>query len=127
MIGGVAKVVLEVQDQDRAKDFWTSLIGFELVQDEPYGDERWLEVRSRDKGVNLVLEIASDRPIGAGFRITWRTSNVMFYCDDLDATYKELSVAGVGFPQPPVRQSFGWWSMFEDREGNRFALAPRED
>lgn len=26
----------------------------------------------------------------------------------------------------PVRQSWGWWSMFEDEEGNRFALHPRE-
>jgi predicted enzyme related to lactoylglutathione lyase len=28
--------------------------------------------------------------------------------------------------QPPVEQPFGWWSMFEDAEGNRFALTPRD-
>jgi predicted enzyme related to lactoylglutathione lyase len=54
------------------------------------------------------------------------TSNVLFYCDDFVRTYEELRSRGVAFPQPPVEQSFGWWSMFEDREGNRFALRPRE-
>jgi len=52
MISGVSKVVIEVEDQDRALDFWTQTLGFELAQDAPYGDERWLEVitatRQRD-------------------------------------------------------------------------------
>jgi predicted enzyme related to lactoylglutathione lyase len=32
----------------------------------------------------------------------------------------------VEFPQPPVYQPFGWWSMFNDTEGNRFALEQTE-
>ena len=46
MIRGVSKVVIDVEDQERAKEFWTEKMGFELVQDVPYGNERWLEVRS---------------------------------------------------------------------------------
>ena len=53
------------------------------------------------------------------------TSNVFFYCDDLPTTYEALCVRGVRFPQPPVEQPWGWWSMFEDGEGNRFALGTR--
>jgi len=40
VIGGVTQVVVEVEDQDRAKVFWTQALGFELVQDAPYGRER---------------------------------------------------------------------------------------
>lgn len=29
------------------------------------------------------------------------------------------------FPMAPVEQPFGWWSLFEDPDGNRFALVPR--
>jgi predicted enzyme related to lactoylglutathione lyase len=54
------------------------------------------------------------------------TSNVFFYCDDLPHTYEQLRARGVEFPQPPVEQPWGWWSMFADQEGNRFALGPRE-
>jgi predicted enzyme related to lactoylglutathione lyase len=50
----------------------------------------------------------------------------MFGCKDVLATYQELSARGVAFPQPPVQQPFGWWSMFGDTEGNRFALGQDE-
>jgi lactoylglutathione lyase len=55
------------------------------------------------------------------------SSTVFFYCDDLSATYEELRSRGVKFAQPPVQLSFGFWSMFQDQEGNRFALHPREE
>jgi predicted enzyme related to lactoylglutathione lyase len=54
------------------------------------------------------------------------TSNVFFHCDDLARTEEELWARGVEFWQPPVRQPLGWGSTFQDSEGNRFALAPRE-
>ncbi len=125
MISGVAKVVLDVSDQDRAKEFWTTTMGFDTVQDVPYGDERWLEVRSPDKAIVLVLGRTSTGP---GDRDAvpemLPTSNVFFACDDLDRTYRELTSRGVEFPQPPVKQPFGWWSLFSDSENNRFALIP---
>jgi predicted enzyme related to lactoylglutathione lyase len=125
MVGGVGKVGVDVEDQDRAKAFWTGTMGFDLVQDTPYGEtERWLEVRPPDKGVILILGLRQGaRPTAAHPMLP--TSNVFFYADDLDRTYQELSGRGVVFPQPPVDQDFGRWSLFEDTEGNRFALVPR--
>jgi predicted enzyme related to lactoylglutathione lyase len=125
VIEGVSKVVVEVDDQARALAFWTETLGFALHQDTPYGGERWLEVRTPDEGLILVLSPRQrDRPRAAEML---PTSNVFFCCDDLTATYDELRRRGVEFPQPPVELSFGWWSIFQDREGNRFALHPRLD
>ena len=125
VIGGVAQVVVEVEDQDRALVFWTEKLGFELVQDAPYGQERWLEVRTPDQAVVLVLGVRQgERPTAPHPSLP--TSNVMFYAEDLQQTYKELTTRGVQFPQPPVQQPFGWWSLFADPDGNRFALVPRE-
>lgn len=124
VVGGVTKVVVEVEDQDRAKRFWTEKMGFELVQDSPYGEERWLEVRTPDRAVVLVLEVLrGERPTAPDPSLP--TSNVFFYAEDLQQTYKELTARGVEFPQPPVQQPFGWWSLFQDSEGTRFALVPR--
>jgi len=123
MITGVGKVVIEVQDQERAKAFWTEIIGFELVQDMPYQQERWLEVRSPDRAIDVVLELRGDGRDHPNVPETLPTSNVMFRCDDLAATYEELSARGVQFPQPPIQMPFGSWSMFNDTEGNRFALS----
>jgi predicted enzyme related to lactoylglutathione lyase len=124
MIRGVHQVLIEVDDQDRALTFWTEVLDFDLVQDAPYGEERWLEVRTPGGAVTVVLgQRSGERPKVAQ---ELPTSNVWFYCEDLDRTYNELSARGVNFPRPPVEQPFGWWSMFEDTEGNRFALTPHE-
>jgi predicted enzyme related to lactoylglutathione lyase len=124
VIGGVTQVVIQVEDQDRAKVFWTETLGFELVQDAPYGQERWLEVRTPDGAVVVVLDLRKGpRPTAPDPGLP--TSNVSFYAEDLQQTYRELRARGVEFPQPPVEQPFGWWSLFEDPDGNRFALVPR--
>jgi predicted enzyme related to lactoylglutathione lyase len=125
MIEGVSQVIVEVEDQDRALRFWTETMGFELAQDAPYDEaRRWIEVQTRDKTTNLVLGLRqSERPTVPD---ELPTSNVFFYCDDLPQTYAELRARGVEFPQPPVRHSWGWWSMFQDPEGNRFALGRRD-
>jgi lactoylglutathione lyase len=124
VIKGVSKVVIEVDDQARALEFWTERLGFELYRDIAYGDERWVEVRTPNEGLILVLSPRrAERPSASDLL---RRSNVFFCCDDLAETYGELRSRGVAFPQPPVELSFGWWSIFQDHEGNRFALHPRE-
>jgi lactoylglutathione lyase len=124
VINGVSKVVIEVDDQARALEFWTATLGFELHRDITYGEERWVEVRTPDQGLILVLSLRRGEQASASD--TLPTSNVFFCCEDLAETYDELRSRGVKFSQPPVELSFGWWSMFQDHEGNRFALHPRE-
>jgi len=127
VITGVSNVVLYVDDQERAKDFWTEKMGFDLVQDSPYGDERWIEVTPPDKGLRLVLSV---RPAGQAKNdvpAELPSSNVMFECDDLEQTYRELNARGVEFPQPPIREPWGWWSMFGDTDGIRYALGSRDE
>jgi predicted enzyme related to lactoylglutathione lyase len=122
MISGVSKVVIEVDDQERARAFWAEKMGFEVAQDAPYGEERWLEVRAPGGDLNLVLDLRAGEATRREVPDDLPTSNVMFRCDDLRSTYEALSARGVEFPQLPVEQPFGWWSMFNDSEGNRFAL-----
>ena len=125
MIEGVQKLVVEVEDQDRALRFWTETLDFEVAQDVRYDGDRWLEVRTPDRQATLVLALRDGEPPTAPDALP--TSSIFFYCDDVRRTYEELRDRGVEFPQPPVEQSFGWWSMFQDNEGNRFALQPRDD
>jgi predicted enzyme related to lactoylglutathione lyase len=124
VIEGVSKIVIEVDDQARALRFWTETMGFELHQDTTYGEERWVEVRTHDTGPILVLSLRQDERPSASDMLP--TSSVFFYCDDLATTHEELRSRGVEFPQPPIELSFGWWALFQDQEGNRFALHPRK-
>jgi lactoylglutathione lyase len=123
MITGVRKIVVPVDDQSRAKEFWTSQIGFEVVADAPFGNgQRWVEVAPADRSVVLVL---SQRFPGEGrppVPDALPHSPVFFNSDDIHRTYQELSARGVRFAAPPAQMPFGWWSMFEDHEGTRYAL-----
>jgi predicted enzyme related to lactoylglutathione lyase len=122
MISGISKVVVPVDDQERAKEFWTTRLGFELRRDESYGDERWIEVGPPGGGPVLVLSPrAADEP-KRDVPDALPHSPVFFNCPDIEATHCELSERGVAFPVPPQQQHFGWWSLFEDPDGTRYAL-----
>ncbi|PXY21033.1 VOC family protein [Prauserella muralis] len=125
---GVSKVVIGVRDQQRAREFWSQTLGFTVTTDAPYGDggHRWLEVTSPDGRTALVLSADPDDEFRFPVREGRPTANVFFYADDVERTYEELSAKGVEFPAKPTRQPWGWWAMFADPDGNRYALQQRE-
>lgn len=123
MITRVAKVYLEVDDQAAALEFWTEKVGFELVTDKTYGNERWIEVKPPEQDLLLVLTHRPSNTVRREVPDTLPHANVFFDCDDIEKTHQELVDRGVTFTQPPSRQHFGWWSLFEDHEGSRFALS----
>jgi predicted enzyme related to lactoylglutathione lyase len=119
---GLGKVRIGVRDQERARKFWVETMRCEVVQDQIYGSERWLEVQLPD-GVVLILERAEgpDPTASPGQPNT----PVFFSCDDVDETWRELTARGVAFAHDPVDLPFGRWALMEDTEGNRFPLLAR--
>jgi len=123
MITGISQVILPVDDPERAKAFWTAVVGFELRTDARYGaTERWIEVVPPDSAPRLVLSRRRDDALSHGTGDDLPDAPVFFTCDDVEGTYRELTERGVRFPTPPQRLEFGWWSVFEDHEGTRYAL-----
>lgn len=122
MIKGIQKIVVPVDDQSRAKRFWTEQIGFAATRDAAYGDERWIEVQLPDQSLVLVLTPRGDEP-RREVPDQLPHSDIFFTCDDIQQTYRELSARGVTFPTEPVEMPFGWWAMFEDDGGTRYALS----
>ncbi|MDP8930717.1 MAG: glyoxalase [Actinomycetota bacterium] len=90
MLLGINKVRVGVIDQERAKRFWTETLGCEVVQDESYCDERWLEVRLPD-GVVLVLEKRD--AINEAASPGQPNTSVFLACDDVDASYSRAGGA----------------------------------
>jgi lactoylglutathione lyase len=124
MLTAVRSVGIYVGDQDRAKKFYTETLGFDLVQDTPMGDgagaPRWIEVAPPDRNVLLVLFT----PPGSEDRVG-TFSNLLFECDDIQVTHKELAGRGVEFTEEPNRQFWGWWAVFKDPDGNTYGLGQR--
>ncbi len=126
MISAVRSVGLNIGDQDRAKEFWTNTMGFELIQDTPMGEgssaPRWIEVAPPDRNVILVLFTPDESGSQVG-----TFSNVIFTCDDIQKTYEELTGRGVEFAEAPTKQFWGWWAVFKDPDGNSYGLGQRGD
>jgi lactoylglutathione lyase len=125
MLSAIDQVSLNVRDQDAAKRFWVETMGFELVQDNPMGEDggaRWIEVRPPDGTARLILFSPSFDETRLGV-----LSNVLFTCEDIQKTHQELTALGVEFPDPPGKQFWGWWATFKDNEGNLYGLGQRGD
>jgi catechol 2,3-dioxygenase-like lactoylglutathione lyase family enzyme len=114
-ITSVGRVMVPVADQDRAIEFYTGKLGFELRSDIPYGDgERWVEVGPPGGETTIALVTPRD-----AFQ-PGTVNNIALTTRDIDAVQSDLSGAGVdvdaevsrmGGPVPPML-----W--FRDPDGN---------
>ena len=121
MIGYLKFVGLPVKDQGKALKFWTEIMGFKVRTDQPMGPgQRWIELGIGNSQTMLVLFTPEghEERVGSFF-------NGSFACDDVEATYRQLSAKGVKFVQPPKKEDWGTSALFEDWEGNTFVLSSR--
>ena len=119
MITQLKFVGIPVSDQDRALAFYTEKLGFEISTDQPMGPgKRWIELRVAMSSTRVVLftpDGHEDR-IGTFF-------NGAFACDNVEATYRQLSARGVEFFEAPTVQPWGSFAKFRDPDGNTFVLS----
>ena len=118
MITSVKLVGICVKDQQRALDFYTQKLGFQVFTDVPFGpNSRWIEVRPLGAETHLALWT----PPGLENRIG-TFSQIVFRTDDIQATYRDLVQKGIKFIEPPREQGGGVMGQFLDAEGNIFVL-----
>ena len=112
---------IPVRDQDRALEYFTQKVGFQIATDQPFdGTQRWIELRIPGADTRLVLFT----PKGHEDRIGG-FSNVTFVADDVQRTYDELSARGVEFVKPPKSESWGTSAIMKDPDGNVFVISSK--
>ena len=116
-----------VDDQDRARDFYTGKLGFEVHTDAGYDvAQRWLTVVSpeRPDGPQLLLELA-DGP-SLDFQRAIRQGGkpaITLTTHDIQRDYEALVAKGVEFSMPPTKMEYGGTdAVFDDTCGNRIGL-----
>jgi catechol 2,3-dioxygenase-like lactoylglutathione lyase family enzyme len=121
-------VALVVDDDDRAIHFFTTALGFDLVDDSPSvtndgRPKRWVVVRPPGAATGLLLAQADGgrqaRAVGDQF-----AGRVGFFLrvDDVASSYRRMVDAGVRFVSPPRTESYGQVAVFLDVAGNRWDL-----
>lgn len=120
MITNVNFVSIPTRDQERALAFWVDRIGCKVQTDQPMGDQRWIELSFGHSQTRIVLFLQKGQEDRVG--TFWGGA---FGCDDVEATYRQLSARGVEFTQVPQNKPWGTLAIFKDPEGNEFVLGER--
>ena len=116
-----------VDDQRKALEFYTTVLGFQKKVDVPVGEYAWLTVVSPEQpdGVELVLE-PSNHPAVAPFRAALVRDGIpftSFAVDDVAAEHERLVALGVRFTQPPADMGPVTTAVFDDMCGNLIQIA----
>lgn len=111
-----------VDDQAKARRFYTEILGFVVQHDLPVGDFNWLTVVSPAgrEGVELVIE-PNDNPAASTFQAAIRGQGIpatMFSVDDVQREYERLTGLGVVFQAPPTDAAGPPSAVFDDTCGN---------
>jgi lactoylglutathione lyase len=118
VIGPIKTVGVYVADQQKAVEFYTQRLGFELRRSLPMtSDANWIEVAPPGAESGLVLYPRAMTP-------DWkqRKLSVVFHCSDVAATSRRLELAGVSITMQPKQMPWGIFAMFTDLDGNEFGL-----
>jgi catechol 2,3-dioxygenase-like lactoylglutathione lyase family enzyme len=123
----IQTVSVFVDDQQRALEFYTGVLGFAVAADVPLGDFRWLTVVApgTPEGTQLSLEPKA-HPAVPPFTEALVADGIPFLqlgVDDVQAEYERLSAAGVVFPQPPTPMGPVTIAVLDDTCGNLLQLA----
>lgn len=115
-----------VDDQEKALQFYTRVLGFIKKTEVPMGEHKWLTVVSPEAPdeVELVLEPLGFAPartfqqalFAAG--IPWTA----FHVEDIQLEYERLKAQGVVFSMPPTPMGPVTLAVFEDGCGNHLQI-----
>ena len=116
-----------VDDQAKALEFYTNVLGFQKKNDIPLGEHRWLSVVSPSdpNGTELVLE-PNDHPAVGPFQTALVEDGIpfnSFAVDDVAAEYERLAALGVTFTQKPTQMGPVTTAVLDDTCGNLIQIA----
>lgn len=120
MIKGIKFVTIPVRDQERALAFYTQTLGFQIRTDQPFGEQRWIELGIPGADTEVVLFTSHGHEVLIGM-----FQPLVFWSDNVKKSYDELSSRGVEFLGPPKTEPWGTSAMFKDPDGNQFLLSSR--
>ena len=123
-INRVATLCIFVNNQDRAKEFYTTRLGFELRADEPLfpgAPGRWLAVAPHGAETDIILYLL-DQNWDHYRGIVGKSQALTIDVTDMPAVAAQLKARGVKFVSEPQKQPWGTYATIEDSEGNQLLL-----
>ena len=124
MLGGA---IVMVSDQQKALEFYSKKLGFEIKENVDEGESKWIEVRPKNSGAPISLmdpkkeKIPQQLKEQAISKIGTQTG-IWFYAKDIQTAYKILKENGVEITEPQKQPWGVMMSRFYDQDKNEFGL-----
>jgi catechol 2,3-dioxygenase-like lactoylglutathione lyase family enzyme len=122
-------VALVVGDYDEAIDFFTRVLGFDLIEDTDQGaGKRWVLVAPPGSRGTTILLAQAATPEQAS-RIGNQTGGRVFlflHTDNFWRDYRALEARQVKFVREPKEEEYGMVAVFADLYGNLWDLIERK-
>ena len=111
-----------VDDQNKALEFYTQVLGFVKKKDIPLGEYSWLTVVSPEEpdGAELLLE-PNQNPAAKTFQTALfelRIPLTAFEVEDVQKEYQRIKKLGAVFTMEPTKTGPAIISVFDDTCGN---------
>jgi catechol 2,3-dioxygenase-like lactoylglutathione lyase family enzyme len=130
MITGLGTVNLFVDDQERARLFYTEKLGFEVRNDATLDGFRWLTVAPKgQRNVEFLLAVPQPPMFSPEDAANLRSvlakgamPGGVLLTDDCHRDFEALKAKGVTFIQDPADRPYGIEALLRDDSGNWFSL-----
>nr|WP_309098687.1 VOC family protein [Fredinandcohnia onubensis] len=125
MFSQLGQVMLYVNNQAEAVNFWTEKLGFTIVAEEDNGQMRWIEIAPK-KGAETSI-ILHDKEFVAKMSpgLNLGTPSLMFFTENLDQLHTDLSNKNITVGEIVTMPS-GKVFNFADNEENYFAVMEKK-
>ncbi len=111
-----------VDDQEKALNFYTRILGFTKKADFSNGSFRWLTVVSPDEPDGTELQLAlNDNPAGNAYQqaiFQQGQPAINFYTDDVKGDYERIKARGGSFAMAPTEVTGSTIAQLHDTCGN---------
>ena len=121
MIDAVATICIFVNDQDNATAFYTDVLGFELRQDSPMGESRWLAVAPKGARTEIIL-YKMDSNWEHYRQVMGKSQAITFNVTDIKGLRADFKEKGVRITQEPDPQPWGTYMMILDQDDNALLM-----
>ncbi|SFF97074.1 lactoylglutathione lyase [Halobacillus alkaliphilus] len=122
MFTKVGQIMLYVDNQDEAVNFWTEKLGFIVTSEENNdGGMRWIEIAPK-KGAETTI-VLHNKEVVANMSpgVNLDTPSLMFYSDDFEHLHQDLQNKGITVGEI-VNMPSGRVFNFADNEDHYFAV-----
>lgn len=124
MLQRLSLISLLVADYDEAIAFYTQKLGFDLLEDSPQGEKRWVVVRPKgalETAILLAKASNEQQKLQIGNQCGGRVF-LFLHTDDFWRDHRMMQQQGVKFLETPRQETYGTVAVFEDLYGTRWDL-----